>query len=102
MVKKVENLKYVFSTIKSSFLPALFLLCGLVMFYAYNPYESVVLTFLHYLFLLLTAITVSLLYIANHSKPLFTLLTGFVCYIITNYLKKEYGEKASIERLLNL
>lgn len=90
--KKAENLKYIFSTIKSSFLPALFLLCGLLIFYAYNPYENITLTFLHYIFLLIIAVTAALIYISNRSKPLFTLLTGFVCYIIINYLKKEYAE----------
>ena len=92
MFKKAENLKYIFSTIKSSFLPALFLLCGLVIFHAYNPYETGMLLFLHYAFLLVTTATFALLYIANRSKPLFTLLIGFVCYIIINYLKTEYGK----------
>lgn len=90
--KNTGNLKYIFSTIKSSFLPALFLLCGLVIYYACNPYETGTPLFMHYIYLLITALTAALLYIANRSKPLFTLLTGCVCYIIINRLKNEYGE----------
>ena len=90
--KSTENLKYILSTIKNSFLPALFLLCGLVVYYIGNPYETGTLLFFHFSFLLVTALTIALLYIANRSKPMFTLLTGCVCYIVINHLKREYGD----------
>ncbi|MBQ8481666.1 MAG: diguanylate cyclase [Alphaproteobacteria bacterium] len=87
-----ENLKYIFSTIKSSFLPAFILLSVLLVFYAGNPYTQAAPLLLHYLFLFVSASTIGLLYIANQSKPLFSLGVGLVCYIIINRLKAEYGE----------
>lgn len=90
--KNSGNLKYIFSTIKNSFLPALFLLLGLLMFYAENPYEGGLPLFFHYLFMAVTIITFALLCIANRAKPLFSLLVGFVSYLIINFLKHEYGE----------
>lgn len=90
--KNSGNLKYIFSTIKNSFLPALFLMLGLLMFYAENPYEEGLPLFFHYIFIAVTAITFSLLYIADRSKPLFSLLVGFVSYLIINSLKREYGD----------
>lgn len=92
ILKDNRSLKYIFSTIKSSFLPALFLMLGLLMFYAENPYEEGLPLFFHYVFIAVTAITFSLLYIADRSKPLFSLLVGFVSYLIINSLKREYGE----------
>ncbi len=92
ILKDNRSLKYIFSTIKSSFLPALFLMLGLLMFYAENPYEEGLPLFFHYVFIVVTAITFSLLYIADRSKPLFSLLVGFVSYLIINSLKREYGE----------
>ena len=89
--KGTENLKYIFSTIKGSFLPALLLLSVLLTFYAGNPYTETLPLLLHYLFLFITAATVGLLYIANQSKPLFSLVIGLVCYITINQLKMEYG-----------
>ncbi|MBR1601507.1 MAG: hypothetical protein IJ677_08020 [Alphaproteobacteria bacterium] len=89
--KSGENLKYIFSTIKSSFLPAFLLLFGLLAFYAGNPYTQFIPLLLHYLFLFITAATIGLLYIANQSKPLFSLSIGLVCYIIINQLKAQYG-----------
>ena len=90
--KGSENLKYIFSTIKSSFLPALFLLFGLVMFYSENPYEGGVTLFLHFAFLFVILANCILLYITNRSKPMFSLLTGFAAYLIINHLKVKYGE----------
>lgn len=89
--KGSENLKYIFSTIKNSFLPALFLLLGLLIFYAANPYESATYHTLHYFFFATIAVTAAFLYIANLSKPFFSLLLGAVCYIIINHLKSQYG-----------
>ena len=86
------NLKYIFSTIKSSFLPAFFLLLGLVLFYAENPYEGGLPFFLHYVFILTVIINIILLCLTNRSKPMFALLTGFTGYLIVNHLKSEYGE----------
>ena len=90
--KNSGNLKYIFSTIKNSFLPALFLMLSLLMFYAESPYEEGLPLFFHYVFIAVTAITFSLLCIADRSKPLFSLLVGFVSYLIINSLKREYGE----------
>ena len=90
-IKPPENIKYIFSTIKSSFLPAVVLFIGLISFYAQNPYEDGVATVLHYLFFLIATVNIVLLCISNQSKPLFSLLLGVVSYIIINQLKMRYG-----------
>lgn len=90
--KGIGNFKYIFSTIKSSFMPALFLLVGLLMFYSGNPYSESTPVLLHYTFLFVTMLTIGILYVVNQSKPLFSLLLGFVSYLIINYLKREFGE----------
>lgn len=92
IVNGIGNFKYIFSTIKSSFLPALFLLIGLLMFYSGNPYSETTPILMHFIFIFVTAVTIGLLYIVNQSKPLFSLLLGFVSYLIINHLKREYGE----------
>lgn len=89
--KKAENLKYIFSTIKSSFLPAFFLFLGLLLFYSQNPFGFTFSTVLHYIFLLIAAITTVILCISDRSKPLFSLVLGIVCYFIINALKVKYG-----------
>lgn len=91
--KNIGNFKYIFSTIKSSFLPALFLLIGLLMFYFENPYAENTPDLLHFMFLFAATAAIGLIYIANQSKPLFSLLLGAGAYLIVNYLKKEYGEE---------
>ncbi len=95
LLKKAENLKYIFSTIKSSFLPAMLLFGGLLLFYAQNPYEFGLASILHYCFFGVAAITSLLLCFSNRSKPLFSLLLGMVCYCIINVLKLKYGETFS-------
>lgn len=90
--KSAGNIKYIFSTIKSSFLPALLLLSGLVLYYAENPYVGGLSQTFHYLFLIFTVGTLILLCLANQSKPFFSLLTGAAAYIIINQLKIQYGE----------
>lgn len=90
--KSTGNVKYIFSTIKSSFLPALLLLAGLVLYYAENPYIDGLPQTFHYLFLLFTIATLLLLCIANQSKPFFSLLTGATAYIIINQLKIQHAE----------
>ena len=91
-IKAPENIKYIFSTIKSSFLPAVVLFIGLISFYAQNPYEDGIATILHYLFFLVATVNIALLWFSNQSKPLFSLLLGVVSYIIINQLKMQYGE----------
>ena len=91
LLKKAENLRYIFSTIKSSFLPAIFLFAGLLLFYAQNPYEFSQATIFHYCFLGIASVTAVLLCLFNRSKPLFSLLLGIVCYCIINTLKAAYG-----------
>lgn len=73
-------------------MPALFLLVGLLMFYSGNPYSESTPVLLHYTFLFVTMLTIGILYVVNQSKPLFSLLLGFVSYLIINYLKREFGE----------
>lgn len=90
-IKSPENIKYIFSTIKSSFLPAVLLFVGLITFYAQNPYSDAFSATLHYLFFFASAIGIALLCLSNQSKPLFSLLLGVVCYIIINQLKSRYG-----------
>lgn len=90
-LKKLKNIKYIFSTIKISFLPAFFLLLGLIVFYAQNPFEPGLYMILHYLFLIFSALTVLTLCISNQSKPLFSMILGLVSYCIINTLKIKYG-----------
>lgn len=91
LFKSRKNIKYIFATIKSSFLPAfLFLLC-LLTFYSSNPYSEGIPYFLHYTFLVISSLTLGLLYVANQAKPLFGLLIGIVSYMIINNLKAQYG-----------
>lgn len=91
--KKAEDLKYIFSTIKSSFLPAFFLFLGLLLFYAENPFNWTFSSVLHYAFMLIAALTMIILCIYNRSKPLFSLILGIVCYFIINTLKIKYGSE---------
>ena len=89
--KSAKNIKYIFSTIKSSFLPALFLSLSLLLFYAENPYIDGLSLTLHYLFLFFAVGTLVLIYVANRSKPFFSLLLGLVTYVSINQLKLQYG-----------
>ena len=90
--KSSGNLKYIFSTIKSSFLPAFFLLLGLVLFYAESPYEGGLPLFFHYAFIFTAIVNFIILCLTDRSKPMFALLVGFTGYLIVNHLKREYGE----------
>ena len=62
------NLKYILSTIKSSFLPALIFALGLFSFYACNPYELSANVFLHYAFLGVACFTICALYAVNFMR----------------------------------
>ncbi len=95
ILKKAENLKYIFSTIKSSFLPAFFLFLGLLLFYSQNPFSFTFSAVMHYSFLIITAFTTAILLISGRSKPLFSLVLGIVCYFIINTLKIKYGSEFS-------
>ena len=86
------KLKYIFFTIKSSFLPALFLASGLVFFYAYRPYEHFTDLCLHYAVYAVSFLSLSVLYFINRSKPFLTLLTGVACYLLLNNLKITEGD----------
>lgn len=86
-----SSLKYIFSTIRSSFAPAFFLWLALVYFYAQNPFPFEFSLILHCIFLAFAVLALLLLYISNRSKPFFTLLAGFVCYFIINRSKNKYG-----------
>ncbi|MBP5352205.1 MAG: diguanylate cyclase [Alphaproteobacteria bacterium] len=93
MLQHFNNLKYIFSTIRSSFVPAFFLLAALLYFYAQNPFPFEMSLVFHSLFLAFSALTVILLYLANRSKPLFTVLLGMLCYFLINRLKTQYGQE---------
>lgn len=91
-----NNIKYIFSTIKSSFLPALCFALGLAFFYAYRPYESTTDLYLHFAFYGISFISLCVLYFVNRSKPFLTLLTGVVCYLLLNNLKIASGENYAV------
>ncbi len=95
-IKSASNIKYIFSTIKSSFLPAFLLLVGLISFYMQNPYIDGWNLTLHYLFFATAAINLILLFVSNRSKPMFSMLLGVVCYIIINNLKIRYGDNYAV------
>lgn len=86
------SLTYVLSTIKSSFLPALFFACGLITFYAQNPYENGVSLSLHIAFYIFSFLGLLLLCTVNRSKPFFSFLSGVICYVLLNQIKIRYGE----------
>ena len=88
---KLQNIGYIFSTIKSSLLPAVLLLCALLFFYADQPFAPNTSFILHYAFLLLSVFGLTLLYLIDEAKPFFTLLTGLCCYIVINNLKLNTG-----------
>lgn len=90
-LQKLSNLKYIFSTIRSSLLPSFFLLCALLYFFAANPFEFELSLIFHCVFLGFCTLSLGLLIFINRSKPFFTILTGVVCYLLINYLKNEYG-----------
>lgn len=86
-----NNVKYIFSTIKSSFVSAFCFAMGLLFFYAYYPYDNIFNYYLHYAFYSLATLSLSILYFVNRSKPFLTILTGTVCYILLNNLKIYLG-----------
>lgn len=86
-----NNVKYIFSTIKSSFIPAICFALGLLGFYAYYPYEQSSDYVLHYAFYSIAFISLGILYFVNRSKPFLTIMTGTVCYILLNKLKISLG-----------
>ena len=90
-LQKLSNLKYIFSTIRSSFLPAFFLLCAILYFFASNPFKFELSLAFHCFFLGVSALSLALLIFINRSKPFFTLLIGITCYLLINRWKNEYG-----------
>lgn len=87
----LSNLKYIFFTIKRSFLPAMLFAAVLVMFFAQSPYDSALNNFFHYTFLSLSALMLIFLYILNQSKPFFSIFLGTTCYLLINWMKQKYG-----------
>lgn len=85
------NFKYIFSTIKNSFLPAFCFALGLVFFYSYQPYEQATNPCLHWVFYGLSFLSLCALFFVNRSKPFLTLLSGTVCYLLLNNLKIAKG-----------
>ena len=90
MASLSDNIKYIFSTIKSSFLAAFILLCALVAYFSQSPYDNYYNIILHYVFLFVAAFTLLLLYLINRSKPFFSLFIGVTSYLMVNYLKNKY------------
>lgn len=88
-----SSLKYVMSTIKSSFLPAMIFACGLVFYFAQNPLNCETASVLHISFYTSAGIGLALLALVNRSKPFFSLLTGSLCYIFLNWCKNKYGSE---------
>lgn len=91
------NLKYIFGTIKSSFVPAFFMAAALIMFYAQNPFDFELSQIFHYIFLGLVTVGTSFLYVINRSKPFFTFLLGTIVYLLVNALKRKYGADFSAQ-----
>lgn len=91
MFNPLGNLKYIFFTIKRSFLPAMIFAGALVMFFAQSPYVAETNDFFHYLFLFLAGTLLLLLYAVNQSKPFFSILLGTICYLLINWMKQTYG-----------
>lgn len=92
LIRKFNSIKYIFSTIRGSFIPAMLLLCTLIFFYARQPFDFSLAISLHYIFLGISTLTLVLLYIANQSKPFFTTLLSLATYLIVNNLKTEYAD----------
>ena len=90
--RKFNSIKYIFSTIRGSFIPSMLLLCTLIFFYAQQPFEFPAAVLLHYLFLGISCFSLVLLYAANQTKPFFTILLSLTAYLSINYLKAKYGE----------
>ncbi|MBP5216145.1 MAG: hypothetical protein J6039_06310 [Alphaproteobacteria bacterium] len=91
-MQKFAGIKYILSTIKSSFLPAMFLLFGLALFYAQNPFSELTENVLHYCFFGVSAVCLVVLGIFNLSKPFFSLLVIVASYICVNRIKQAAGE----------
>lgn len=90
-LQRLSNLKYIFSTIRSSFLPAFFLLCALLYFYAVAPFPFETALIIHFVFLGFATLALAILSIINRTKPFFTLMIGIICYLSVNSLKTTYG-----------
>lgn len=86
------NIKYILSTIKSSFLPAVIFAGVLALFYAQNPYDDTFSLSLHIAFLIFSALGTALLFTVNISKPFFSFLLGIMCYLGINWLKSKMPE----------
>lgn len=85
------SVKYVMSTIKSSFLPAILFAAGLILFYAQTPYAAETSLSVHLAFYIVSAVGLAVLALVNHSKPFFSFLTGVTCYFFLNWSKNKYG-----------
>ncbi|MCQ2734757.1 MAG: diguanylate cyclase [Alphaproteobacteria bacterium] len=90
-VKSLCNFKYIFSTIRGSFVPAMFLLVILTFFFAQSPIADDTTILLHFLFWGVVGLCGVLQYLSNRSKPFFTLLVVAASYLIVNSLKILYG-----------
>ena len=90
-LKSLCNLKYVFSTISGSLVPAMVLFAVLAFFYARNPFADDMIILLHFLFLGVSGLCFILQYLSNRSKPFLALLVAVTGYLTINGLRFSYG-----------
>lgn len=86
-----NSFKYILSTIKASFLPAVLFAFGLIMFYAKNPFSAEVNCSFHTAFYVISFCGLALLYAVNLSKPFFSFLCGTAAYLFINLEKSRFG-----------
>lgn len=86
-----DSLTYVCMAVKRSFLPALFLAVGLIVYLAQEPLENSVNQLLYNIFIGVSVVGLVTLYLINYSKPFFNFLLGFTVILFLNELKKSYG-----------
>lgn len=86
-----DSFGYVCTVIKASFLPALFLATGLIIYLAQEPLENGVNQMLFNVFIGISVVGLTTLYMINSSKPFFSFLLGFTIILFLNELKKSYG-----------
>jgi len=90
-MQKAENFKYIVSTVKSSFLPALFFCVCLLLFYTNAPYEANFAFSLHSLVYFIAGSGLLFLCMINQAKPFYSLLAGTVAYLLLNICKIRNG-----------
>lgn len=97
MVQPLTNcLAHICTTIKSSFMPALFLAAALVMFYAQNPFDFQLSQIFYDIFLGVSVLGLLLLFMTNQSKPFFSFFVGVAAFLAFNWMKKQYSAEIKL------